>query len=50
MLGISQVWSKAAVFEAVITGSNPVSPAKWKRARVWFIGTVLKTVGPEKGP
>jgi hypothetical protein len=29
MLGYSLVWSKATVFEIVITGSNPVTSAKF---------------------
>lgn len=32
MLGISLVWPKALVFEISITGSNPVSPAKFIRS------------------
>lgn len=30
LLGYSLVWSKAMVFEIMITGSNPVTSAKFK--------------------
>ena len=36
MLGISQVWSKAAVFEAVIHWFESSIPCQWKRGRVVY--------------
>ena len=43
-VGVSPSWSKATVFEIVIIGSNPITPAKkWKCGRVRFIAPVLKT-------
>ena len=35
LLGFRLVWPKATVFEIVIMGSNPISPAKYTRVTQW---------------